>query len=123
MDDFGTGYSSLSHLSTLPITTLKVDRAFVRAMLAEPRDRRIVQTILRLAEEIGVVAVAEGIEGRAEAEALAALGCALGQGYHFGRPMPVADALAAAAAWNAEAWRVGLPRGTGQGRPRVRAQG
>ena len=123
VDDFGTGYSSLSHLSTLPITTLKVDRAFVRAMLAEPRDRRIVQTILRLAEEIGVVAVAEGIEGRAEAEALAALGCALGQGYHFGRPMPVADALAATAAWNAEAWRVGLPRGTGQGRPRVRAQG
>ncbi|MEE7439112.1 EAL domain-containing protein [Methylobacterium oryzae] len=108
VDDFGTGYSSLSHLSTLPITTLKVDRAFVRAMLAEPRDRRIVQTILRLAEEIGVVAVAEGIEGRAEAEALAAMGCALGQGYHFGRPMPEADALAAAAAWNAEAWRVGL---------------
>lgn len=107
VDDFGTGYSSLSHLSALPITTLKVDRAFVRAMLAEPRDRRIVQTILRLAEEIGVAAIAEGIEGRAEAEALAAMGCALGQGYHFGRPMPQADALAAAVAWDALRWRCG----------------
>jgi len=108
VDDFGTGYSSLSHLSTLPITTLKIDRAFIRPMLAEPRDRRIVQTILRLADEIGVVAVAEGIEGAAEAQALTAMGCALGQGYHFGRPMPLPDALARAASWDAQAWR-GVP--------------
>jgi EAL domain-containing protein (putative c-di-GMP-specific phosphodiesterase class I) len=109
VDDFGTGYSSLSHLSTLPITTLKVDRAFVRPMLAEPRDRRIVQTILRLADEIGVDAVAEGIEWSAEAQALAAMGCALGQGYYFGRPVTRPEALARAAAWNAEAWRCTPP--------------
>jgi diguanylate cyclase len=94
IDDFGTGYSSLSYLSTLPITTLKVDRAFVRAMLTEPRDRKIIQTILRLADEIGIPVVAEGIEEPAEAEALARMGCAYGQGYHFGRPVPLADTLA-----------------------------
>ncbi|WP_457106606.1 EAL domain-containing protein [Methylobacterium sp. P5_C11] len=121
VDDFGTGYSSLSHLSTLPITTLKVDRAFVRAMLAEPRDRRIVQTILRLAEEIGVAAVAEGIEGRAEAAALAAMGCALGQGYHFGRPMPQPDALATVAAWDAGRWRCSPADAADRGRRTGRA--
>lgn len=109
VDDFGTGYSSLGHLSTLPITTLKIDQTFIRPMLAAPRDRRIVQTILRLADEIGVVAVAEGIEGVAEAQALTAMGCALGQGYHFGRPMPLPDALARAAAWEAQAWRCDTP--------------
>ncbi|WP_336489334.1 EAL domain-containing protein [Methylobacterium nigriterrae] len=101
IDDFGTGYSSLSYLSTLPITTLKVDRAFVRAMLTEPRDRKIIQTILRLADEIGIPVVAEGIEESAEAEALARMGCAYGQGYHFGRPAPLAETLALIRAWNA----------------------
>ena len=86
IDDFGTGYSSLSYLSTLPITTLKVDRAFVRAMLTEPRDRKIIQTILRLADEIGIPVVAEGIEEAVEAEALARMGCAYGQGYHSAGP-------------------------------------
>ncbi|MDR7035283.1 MULTISPECIES: EAL domain-containing protein [Methylobacterium] len=100
IDDFGTGYSSLSYLSTLPITTLKVDRAFVRAMLSEPRDRKIVQTILRLADEIGIPVVAEGIEEREEAVALAAMGCAYGQGYLFGRPVPLPETLALIRSWN-----------------------
>ena len=93
IDDFGTGYSSLSYLSTLPITTLKVDRAFVQAMLGDPRSRKIVQTILRLADELTIPVVAEGIEIAAEAEALTAMGCAFGQGYLFGRPVPLAETL------------------------------
>lgn len=107
IDDFGTGYSSLSYLSTLPITTLKVDRAFVRTMLTEPRDRRIVQTILRLADEIGIPVVAEGIEAAAEARALSEMGCAFGQGFHFGRPVPLSDTLALIAAWQARSRRAG----------------
>ena len=99
IDDFGTGYSSLSYLSKLPITTLKVDREFVRAMLTTPSNRKIIQTILRLADEIGIPVVAEGIEEPAEADALAEMGCAYGQGYHFGRPVPLAETLALIKAW------------------------
>ncbi|HEX8417573.1 MAG TPA: EAL domain-containing protein [Methylobacterium sp.] len=99
IDDFGTGYSSLSYLTTLPITTLKVDRAFVQAMLGEPRSRKVVQTILRLADELGIPVVAEGIEEPAEAEALVAMGCAFGQGYLFGRPVPLAETLALIRGW------------------------
>ncbi|WP_246685541.1 MULTISPECIES: EAL domain-containing protein [unclassified Methylobacterium] len=99
IDDFGTGYSSLSDLSKLPITTLKVDREFVRAMLTTPSNRKIIQTILRLADEIGIPVVAEGIEEPAEADALAEMGCAYGQGYRFSRPVPLAETLALTKAW------------------------
>ena len=98
VDDFGTGYSSLSHLSTLPITTLKIDRCFVTAMLEDPTSRKIVNTVRLLARELGLPVVAEGIEREPEAQALDALGCEYGQGYLFGRPMPLSDALALAAA-------------------------
>ena len=99
IDDFGTGYSSLSYLSKLPITTLKVDRAFVRAMLTTSCNRKIIQTILRLADEIGIPVVAEGIEEAAEAAVLSEMGCAFGQGYHYGRPVPLADTLALIKDW------------------------
>ena len=113
IDDFGTGYSSLSYLSTLPITTLKVDRAFVQAMLGDPRSRKIVQTILRLADELAIPVVAEGIEIEAEAEALTAMGCAFGQGYLFGRPVPLAETLALIHSYGArlgrDAWTTSAP--------------
>jgi EAL domain-containing protein (putative c-di-GMP-specific phosphodiesterase class I)/CRP-like cAMP-binding protein len=98
IDDFGTGYSSLSYLATLPITTLKIDRSFVQALAASPVNARIVQTILRLAHELGIAAVAEGIEDAATAETLRDMGCTYGQGYHFARPLPFADFLAFAGA-------------------------
>ena len=101
IDDFGTGYSSLSYLSTLPITTLKVDRAFVRAMLVDPCNRKIIQTILRLADEIGIPVVAEGIEEPAEAAALVEMNCAFGQGFHYGRPVPLEDTLSLIKGWKA----------------------
>ena len=91
IDDFGTGYSSLSYLATLPITTLKIDRSFVQALAGSTVNARIVQTILRLAHELGIAAVAEGIEDAAAAEALRQMGCTYGQGYHFAKPLPFAD--------------------------------
>lgn len=100
IDDFGTGYSSLSYLSTLPITTLKVDRAFIQAMLGESRSRKIVQTILRLADELSIPVVAEGIEEQAEAAALIEMNCAFGQGYLFGRPTALAETLWVARTWS-----------------------
>ena len=93
VDDFGTGYSSLSYLSTLPITKLKIDRCFVKAMTTDPTSRKIVNTIRFLARELNIPVVAEGIESEAEAMALEALKCEYGQGYLFGRPMPASDAL------------------------------
>ncbi len=101
IDDFGTGYSSLSYLGALPATTLKIDRGFVRTMLSEPTSRRIVQTMLRLAEELGISVVAEGIEEPEQAQALIELGCDYGQGYLFGRPTPIDATLSAIRAWNA----------------------
>ena len=94
IDDFGTGYSSLSHLSTLPITAIKIDQSFVRSMVREPTSRKIVHTILRLAEELGIPVVAEGIEALEEEDMLAGLDCSFGQGYLFGRPMSLVDATA-----------------------------
>ena len=103
IDDFGTGYSSLSYLATLPITTLKIDRSFVQALADSTVNARIVQTILRLADELGIAAVAEGIEDAAAAETLRRMGCTYGQGYHFARPLPFADFVAWAQARTAAA--------------------
>ena len=94
VDDFGTGYSSLSYLSTLPITTLKIDRSFVKSLVTDPTNRKIVNTISFLARELEIPVVAEGIESEAEAKLLAGMHCEYGQGYLFGRPMPMTEALA-----------------------------
>jgi EAL domain-containing protein (putative c-di-GMP-specific phosphodiesterase class I) len=101
IDDFGTGYSSLSYLSTLPITTLKIDRSFVRALPESPVNGKIVQTILRLADELGIATVAEGIEDAETAAILHRMGCTFGQGYHFARPLPFAEFVTRAGAWSA----------------------
>ena len=83
LDDFGTGYSSLSHLHHLPLDGLKIDRSFVRGSVDAP----VVQTILTLAQSLGVGVVAEGIEEAAQLAALRSLGCRLGQGFLFSRPV------------------------------------
>jgi EAL domain-containing protein (putative c-di-GMP-specific phosphodiesterase class I) len=102
IDDFGTGYSSLSHLSALPITTLKIDQSFIRSMSVDPTSRKIIQMILRLAGELDIPVVAEGIEHEREAEILGDQGCALGQGYLFGRPQPLEATLALIASWTSQ---------------------
>ncbi|HYD69732.1 putative bifunctional diguanylate cyclase/phosphodiesterase [Azospirillum sp.] len=94
IDDFGTGYSSLSYLHKLPIDSLKVDRSFVSAMHQSEENRAIVRIIVDLARLLGFDVIAEGIETTADANLLRALACDYGQGYHFARPMPPADAEA-----------------------------
>jgi diguanylate cyclase (GGDEF)-like protein/excisionase family DNA binding protein len=91
LDDFGTGYSSLSYLRHLPLDRLKVDRSFVTGLGSDRGNEPIVGAIVSLAHGLGMGVVAEGIETRAEAERLVALGCDLGQGYLWARPMPAEE--------------------------------
>ena len=88
VDDFGTGYSSLSYLRNLPIDTLKIDRSFVRDMNIDNNDAAIVRAIIGMASSLNLATVAEGIESREQASQLLALGCSIGQGYYFAKPMP-----------------------------------
>jgi len=87
VDDFGTGYSSLSYLRRFPIDALKIDRAFVSRMDADVEDREIVRTIVTLAANLGVAAVAEGVETRAQAAQLRSFHCPYAQGFLFSRPV------------------------------------
>ncbi|WP_127752310.1 EAL domain-containing protein [Devosia sp. 1566] len=87
LDDFGTGYSSLSYLKDLPFDKLKIDQSFVRAMGDGAAGDVIVASIIGLGRSLGKTTVAEGIEDEAAASALAAMGCSIGQGYYFGRPV------------------------------------
>jgi diguanylate cyclase len=92
IDDYGTGYSSLAYLATLPVTELKLDRAFVSALGESERAAAIVTSTLQLAHALGLVLVAEGVEDQETADALQALGCDVLQGYHLSKPLP-ADQL------------------------------
>ena len=87
IDDFGTGYSSLSHLRRFPIDALKIDRSFVSRMDTDHDDHEIVRTIVTLAANLGVAAVAEGVETREQKERLKSLRCRYGQGFLFSRPL------------------------------------
>ncbi|MFL6679173.1 MAG: EAL domain-containing protein, partial [Burkholderiaceae bacterium] len=86
--DFGTGYSSLAQLRTLPIDVMKVDRAFVKDLEADPAAVAIVRTIVTLARALGLQIVAEGIETPAQAVLLAAIGCDQFQGFLYSVPVP-----------------------------------
>jgi EAL domain-containing protein (putative c-di-GMP-specific phosphodiesterase class I) len=90
LDDFGTGYSSLVYLHRLPIDCIKIDRSFSEAIVRSPRSEAIVRSIIGLSQSMGLSAVAEGVEEREVADALAALGCRYGQGMYFGAPVPAA---------------------------------
>ncbi|MCX2860314.1 EAL domain-containing protein [Paucibacter sp. PLA-PC-4] len=92
IDDFGTGYSSLAYLQRLPFDCLKIDQSFIRNLSKSAQDMAIVTAVLRMAEGLGVTAVAEGVETEAEAMRLRELGCTLAQGYLFGRPTRLEDA-------------------------------
>jgi diguanylate cyclase (GGDEF)-like protein/PAS domain S-box-containing protein len=92
IDDFGTGYSSFAYLRDLPVTTLKIDRSFMTGLGAGGRDARVVAAIVGLAHELGLTAVAEGVETVEQLHALTALGCDVAQGFYLLRPAP-AEAL------------------------------
>jgi EAL domain-containing protein (putative c-di-GMP-specific phosphodiesterase class I) len=89
LDDFGMGHSSLAMLKHLPISSLKIDRSFVRDLATGERDRAIAQTILDLGRHLQLEVIAEGIETPAQLDRLRACGCRLGQGYLLGRPLPL----------------------------------
>ncbi|MBG7618022.1 EAL domain-containing protein [Herbaspirillum sp. AP02] len=117
LDDFGTGYSSLSYLKKLPLDQLKIDRSFVQDMLQTPHAWSIVQTIVNLAQGLGLDVVAEGVETGEQWAALRRLGCAGFQGYLFGKPMPLEElrigvALAAPGYWEGSEPGTGTPRNT-----------
>lgn len=87
MDDFGTGYSNLAYLQQLPIDVLKIDRSFVSEMMVDKDKRAIVRTVLSLARALGMKTTAEGIESEEISDVLRRLGCSVGQGYYFAKPL------------------------------------
>jgi diguanylate cyclase (GGDEF)-like protein/PAS domain S-box-containing protein len=87
IDDFGTGYSSLSRLKHLPVDILKIDRSFVRDVPDEHEAASMVRAMVQLADSVGMVPLAEGIETEKQWQFLLEQGCTLGQGFYFGRPV------------------------------------
>jgi len=101
-DDFGTGYSSLGYLRRFPIDAIKIDRSFINGIAERARYGALVRSILTLAANLGMPAIAEGIETAAELERLRSWGCPYGQGYLFSRPvdrMAATDLLQQAPRW------------------------
>jgi EAL domain-containing protein (putative c-di-GMP-specific phosphodiesterase class I) len=87
IDDFGTGYSSLSYLQDLPVDAIKIDRALIRGIDSDSRQRSIVSAIIRLAHELDLDVIAEGVERREQLDMLRTLGCDLVQGHFFSEPL------------------------------------
>ncbi|MBI5918271.1 MAG: EAL domain-containing protein [Nitrosomonadales bacterium] len=94
MDDFGTGYSSLAYLTQLPFNQLKIDQSFVRNIGTKSSDAMIIQTIIGMANNLGMEVIAEGVETLAQRDFLEANGCRLYQGYLFSRPVPLTEFVA-----------------------------
>lgn len=91
MDDFGTGYSSLAYLTRLPLDQLKIDQSFVRNIGITASDATIIQTIIGMAENLGMEVIAEGVETDKQRDFLEGLGCLLYQGYLFSKPVPLEE--------------------------------
>jgi diguanylate cyclase (GGDEF)-like protein/PAS domain S-box-containing protein len=86
-DDFGTGHASLSTLRDFPLTTLKIDRSFIRDLLTEPADAAIVQALLAMGRGMGLDVIAEGVETQAQATVLQTMGCRFAQGFLYGKAL------------------------------------
>lgn len=93
MDDFGTGYSSLDRLKSFPISTIKIDRSFIRDLGPNGSNHEIIQAVELLGRKLGLEVIAEGVEQEYQLDQLRQLGCSLGQGYYFARPMAGSEVL------------------------------
>ena len=91
VDDFGTGYSSLQYIQRFPVDIIKIDRSFVSGLGEQAGDVVVVQSMIELAQRLGVHTVAEGIERPEQVTILQSLGADLGQGYYFSRPIPASS--------------------------------
>ncbi|MDO6567606.1 EAL domain-containing protein [Alteromonas sp. 1_MG-2023] len=94
IDDFGTGYSNLVYLRNFNATKLKIDRSFISPLCFSKHDESLVEAIINMASSLGLKTVAEGIEDEVTLQKLISLGCDIGQGYYWSKPLPE-DALAA----------------------------
>jgi EAL domain-containing protein (putative c-di-GMP-specific phosphodiesterase class I) len=92
IDDFGAGYCSLSYLQRHPVDLLKVDRTAIAEFGSDPRGNTLARTILQMADSLGLLTVAEGIETTSQLRELRRAGCDIGQGYLLSKPLE-ADAL------------------------------
>ncbi|HEY3488384.1 MAG TPA: EAL domain-containing protein, partial [Gammaproteobacteria bacterium] len=87
LDDFGTGFCSLSYLKHFPVDQLKVDRAFVKNILADGSDRAIAASIITLGNQLKIEVIAEGVDDKQKIDLLSQYGCHLFQGYYYGKPL------------------------------------
>jgi len=94
IDDFGTGYSSLKYLKRFPISTIKIDRSFIRDSLSNPDDAALVTTICSIAQNLNIQIIAEGVETEEQLRFLHDLGCDSFQGYFFSQPLPATELTA-----------------------------
>jgi diguanylate cyclase len=107
LDDFGVGYSALSYLRRFPLDVLKIDRSFVDGVEGDRRAQRLVRAIVEMGTALGLAVIAEGIESPAQVALLRTTGCTLGQGYHFGRPVPAGGRISCEPASEASQGRFG----------------
>jgi EAL domain-containing protein (putative c-di-GMP-specific phosphodiesterase class I) len=91
IDDFGSGYSSLNMLKDISADILKIDMGFLRASENEVKGRDILETIIELAQKLGMEVITEGVETKKQLDMLNAMGCGMYQGYYFSKPIPVEE--------------------------------
>ena len=91
MDDFGTGYSSLQYMTKLPFDKIKIDRSFTMNIGKTPQDDALMSSIVALGHSADKIVLAEGIEEQSMLGLLKSVGCEIGQGYFYSKPMPLKD--------------------------------
>jgi EAL domain-containing protein (putative c-di-GMP-specific phosphodiesterase class I) len=91
LDDFGTGYSSLNYLRRFPVGSLKIDRSFIQDVATDPSGASVAASVVAVAHNLGLTAVAEGVETPGQLDFLAGCGCDAFQGYLFSKPLPAEE--------------------------------